>query len=121
MNGIQLGRGYLGDKILTERKFRMDETGEIWFHTGDRGRWMGDNLIIMGRMDTQVKLRGFRIELGEIESVMMECSYIEAVAVLLCGNPASLVAMVISSLSEECWDGCGELSLRLHCQGVIHS
>ncbi|HVH12117.1 MAG TPA: condensation domain-containing protein, partial [Longimicrobium sp.] len=37
----------------------------------DRARWLeGGNLMILGRVDSQVKVRGYRVELGEIEATL---------------------------------------------------
>ena len=121
MSGSQVGRGYLGDAALTAAKFCVDEEGVRHFYTGDKGSWSdatGD-LLILGRVDSQVKLRGFRIELGEIESVILECDYIEACSVMLTGTPPALGAVIISTLPPESWTSCGELAVSLHCQSSL--
>lgn len=43
------------------------------YRSGDYAKWDNDgNVLILGRMDNQVKLRGLRIELSEIEGLMEE-------------------------------------------------
>lgn len=67
--GRSLGLGYnnLPDKTAAAY---VDFKGDRAYRTGDLARWTPDgDVVILGRIDHQVKLRGLRIELGEIESV----------------------------------------------------
>lgn len=71
--GTGVALGYLGQEAMTAERFRTFpriSTGEIFYRTGDIGRWTGDGLLeCLGRMDSQIKVRGYRIEPGEIEAV----------------------------------------------------
>ncbi|MBQ1312492.1 MAG: amino acid adenylation domain-containing protein, partial [Blautia sp.] len=82
--GAQIAEGYLNRPELTAEKFTDCPylPGEKMYHTGDLARYNEDNeLLCLGRIDTQVKLRGFRIELGEIETRASQYPGIQAVAV----------------------------------------
>ncbi len=67
------GRGVgLGYNKLPEKTAEAYVTfhGERAYRTGDLARWTPDGeVVILGRIDHQVKIRGLRIELGEIENV----------------------------------------------------
>jgi len=71
--GCQISRGYWHREDITAKRF-VDcpfLPGEKMYRTGDLAKLNDDNeLLFLGRIDSQVKLRGFRIELGEIESTM---------------------------------------------------
>ncbi|WP_343242835.1 amino acid adenylation domain-containing protein [Streptomyces sp. SID12501] len=41
-----------------------------WYRTGDRVTWDGDDLVHLGRLDSQVKISGYRVELGEVEEAL---------------------------------------------------
>ena len=82
--GAQIAEGYLNRPELTAEKFTDCPylPGEKMYHTGDLARYNEDDeLLCLGRIDTQVKLRGFRIELGEIETRASQYPGIQAVAV----------------------------------------
>lgn len=69
--GDQVAMGYLNDARLTREKFiDHPKFGRI-YRSGDVGRMLPDgSLIIIGRLDDQIKLRGQRIEAGEINSII---------------------------------------------------
>ncbi|KAI1644583.1 acetyl-CoA synthetase-like protein [Daldinia loculata] len=70
--GDQVAAGYLNMPELTSTKFfHHREYGRL-YRSGDLGRMLPDgSLIILGRIDTQVKLRGLRIELQEIQAIVL--------------------------------------------------
>ena len=112
--GAGLAIGYLHDEARTAavflpNPFRQD--GQVptassphsarMYRTGDRVRWQENGeLIMLGRVDHQIKLRGHRIEPAEIEVVLLQCPQVaQAVVVLqqdLAGQPA-LVAFATPS------------------------
>lgn len=70
VGGAGIARGYLNNPIQTEKVF-MELNNIPYYNTGDLGKKdNNDELYVMGRNDTQIKLRGLRIELSEIESVI---------------------------------------------------
>ncbi|KAF9880550.1 peptide synthetase [Colletotrichum karsti] len=69
--GDQVAAGYLGMPKLTNSKFiDHPQLGRI-YRSGDMGRMLPDgSLMVLGRMDDQLKLRGQRIDTGEISSII---------------------------------------------------
>ena len=87
VGGTGVGRGYLGDPVLTQQAFIANPftstTSARLYKTGDKARYLPDgNIEFLGRIDYQVKIRGFRIELGEIEAVLTQHPDIQAVTVI---------------------------------------
>ncbi|KAI1326749.1 amino acid adenylation domain-containing protein [Xylariaceae sp. FL0255] len=71
--GDQVAAGYLNSAEATNRSFINHPSYGRLYRSGDLGRMLPDgSLIILGRLDTQVKLRGMRIELREIEAIALK-------------------------------------------------
>ncbi|KAF4987342.1 hypothetical protein FGRMN_10422 [Fusarium graminum] len=69
--GEQVAQGYLNMPELTAKKFIQHPQYGRLYRSGDMGRMLPDgSLVILGRIDDQVKLRGQRIETGEINSIV---------------------------------------------------
>ncbi|GAB0132555.1 nrps [Epichloe bromicola] len=86
--GSQVASGYLNDDALTAQKFiEHTSLGRI-YRSGDTGRMLPDgSLLIMGRLDDQVKLRGQRIEASEINSILTNTKLVaDAVTILTHSN-----------------------------------
>ncbi|GAB4195282.1 MAG: hypothetical protein OHK0022_11910 [Roseiflexaceae bacterium] len=102
ISGESLARGYWGRPELTAEKFRPCpfEHGALMCRTGDLGYWRPDGtIVLLGRLDTQIKLRGFRIEVGEIEALLEQHPAVrENVVVVREDRPSDqrLVAYVVA-------------------------
>ena len=85
IGGIQLARGYLNNRELTEKKFiEHPELGRL-YDTGDLARWLWDgNLLFLGRNDDQVKIRAYRIELEEVTAAVIKYKGIKDGVVVAC-------------------------------------
>ncbi|MDP6674883.1 MAG: amino acid adenylation domain-containing protein, partial [Gammaproteobacteria bacterium] len=86
IGGAGVASGYIGEPELTAERFITDPfvPGGRLYRTGDRARYHSDGtLVLLGRMDRQVKLRGFRIELGDIEAALSRQPDIAAAAVII--------------------------------------
>ncbi|KAL8372229.1 hypothetical protein RB595_001835 [Gaeumannomyces hyphopodioides] len=90
--GDQVVKGYLGMLELTSQKFIEHPTHGRLYRTGDFGRMLPDgSLVIIGRMDDQVKLRGQRIETKEIDSVVRESGkVISALTMIVARNDSEV-------------------------------
>lgn len=70
-------QGYLNDEALTAQRFIQNpfskDASDLIYKTGDRGRIDADgNLLVLGRIDRQVKVRGVRIDPEEIELLLLD-------------------------------------------------
>ncbi len=75
--------GYWNLPGPTADAFRLDESGDRWYRTGDIVREDVDgNYVFIGRRDRMVKRRGYRVELGEIESGLYRHAAIKEAAVI---------------------------------------
>ncbi|KAJ4310768.1 non-ribosomal peptide synthetase nps2 [Fusarium piperis] len=82
--GAQVAQGYLNMPNLTSEKFIQHPKYGRLYRSGDMGRMLSDgSLMILGRIDDQVKLRGQRIETGEINSVATSTSLASSAVTLL--------------------------------------
>lgn len=98
IGGIGLAKGYLGDPERTAERFPVDPaTGEQFYRTGDRGRYLPDGCIeFLGRIDSQVKIQGHRIELGEVEAALLEHSAVKAAVVSVSTAGATSVKQLVA-------------------------
>ena len=83
VKGHTLAMGYYYRGHLTPL---VDSLG--WFHTGDRGEWYGDQIVIKGRADNMMISGGENIYPEEIEQVLM-------------GLPEVIQAVVVAINSKE--------------------
>ena len=83
IGGIGVAKGYRNLPEKTAEAF-ITYNGEAMYRSGDYAKWDKDgNVMILGRLDNQVKLRGLRIELGEIEGLIAIQPGIKKVAVTI--------------------------------------
>ena len=70
IGGYGVSAGYVGLPEKTAESF-IEYEGERVYRTGDLAKWdKNGNVMILGRMDSQVKIRGLRVELTEITEIM---------------------------------------------------
>ncbi len=94
IGGPGVSAGYCNLPDQTAASF-VDFRGDRYYRSGDYAAWDKEGrVLILGRMDDQVKLRGLRIELGEIERLMEEYEGISqaVAAVRKVGGQEQLVA-----------------------------
>ncbi|KAM5371350.1 hypothetical protein ACJZ2D_008048 [Fusarium nematophilum] len=82
--GAQVAEGYLNMPGLTSEKFFQHPQYGRLYRSGDMGRMLPDgSLMILGRIDDQVKLRGQRIEANEINSVATSTGLVSSAVTLI--------------------------------------
>ncbi|KAL7931504.1 putative non-ribosomal peptide synthetase [Trichoderma chlorosporum] len=82
--GEQVADGYLNMPDLTAEKFVNHPKYGLIYRSGDMGRMLPDkSLLILGRIDDQLKLKGQRIEAGEVNSVITSNPSIHAAVTTL--------------------------------------
>ncbi len=115
--GDGVARGYHGRPDLTAERFRPDpfypDAGSRMYATGDMARRTGDgDVVLLGRLDHQVKLRGYRLELGDIEASLSRCPGVTSCAVALREDvPGSPQLVAYYTATES--DGASPNALRL--------
>ena len=106
IGGAGLGHGYQGQPALTAQRFVPDpfaaRPGARLYRTGDLARsGPGEQVELLGRRDSQVKIRGVRIEPAEIERALLRHPAVREASVVACRGlppePAlpALVACVV--------------------------
>ncbi|MFD9210629.1 amino acid adenylation domain-containing protein [Streptomyces sioyaensis] len=102
ISGISVGAGYLNADPVQQKKFVTTERdGEPvrFYRTGDQGyATEAGELVVVGRVDHQVKVRGMRIDLGDVEHAVRRHKKVRDVVVLPVSDDeqeARLVAVVI--------------------------
>ncbi|MBR6046080.1 MAG: amino acid adenylation domain-containing protein [Ruminococcus sp.] len=83
IGGVGVARGYKGLDKMTAERF-IDYNGERVYRSGDYAKWDSEGkVMILGRLDNQVKLRGLRIELDEIIGLIEAQPHIKKAAVVI--------------------------------------
>ncbi|MEU3313834.1 amino acid adenylation domain-containing protein [Streptomyces sp. NPDC006662] len=102
ISGTGVGAGYLGGTGPEQAKFTTIEAGGAplaLYRTGDRGYVNEDgDLVVLGRIDSQVKVRGMRIDPADVERALGRLPGVReaAVAVTYTGSgEAELSAFVV--------------------------
>lgn len=129
IGGPGVGLGYLNQPELTSARFVpnvLDKSkddawsGKILHRTGDLGRWREDGqLLVEGRIDTQVKLRGLRIDLAEVEHAILDvadgelCEAVVSVRRSALGEPEFLVAHIVFAHADNNRQHLGVIQSRL--------
>ncbi|MDR1884634.1 MAG: amino acid adenylation domain-containing protein, partial [Synergistaceae bacterium] len=81
IGGEGVALGYVINPELTRERF-VKEDGIRYYKSGDLAKWTDDGeIVILGRIDEQVKLRGLRIELGEVENAVLSVGGVQNAAV----------------------------------------
>ncbi len=83
IGGTGVAKGYKNLPEKTAEAF-VEFNNARMYRSGDYAKWdRYGNVMILGRLDNQVKLRGLRIELGEIEGLIAAQPNIKKVAVII--------------------------------------
>ncbi len=83
IGGVGVAKGYKNLPEKTAAAF-VEYNNARMYRSGDYAKWdKNGNVLILGRLDNQVKLRGLRIELGEIEGLIAAQKDIKKVAVII--------------------------------------
>ncbi|TQR39695.1 hypothetical protein C7Y47_01295 [Lysinibacillus sphaericus] len=103
IGGPGVARGYYQNPDKTEQSFKYFEAlDQILYKTGDIVQILEDNnLLFIGRDDSQIKLRGYRIELGEIENAICQINGIDNSVVLLKENLTHNFKYLISFVTRK--------------------
>jgi amino acid adenylation domain-containing protein len=81
IGGEGVALGYVNNPELTGERF-VEENGVRYYKSGDLAKWTEDGeIVVLGRIDEQVKLRGLRIELGEVENTVLTIAGVHNAAV----------------------------------------
>ncbi|GGZ38771.1 hypothetical protein GCM10010387_36160 [Streptomyces inusitatus] len=101
VSGVGVTPGYLtADGISRDRHGTDPDTGEVFFRTGDLGRFRDGLIEFIGRADDQVQIRGHRVEPGEVTAFLNGLPGVRRSAVLPLPGPVpgtvrALVAFVV--------------------------
>lgn len=100
--GNQVATGYLNMPRLTAEKFFQHPAYGRLYRSGDFGRMLPDgSLVILGRIDDQVKLRGQRIEAVEINGIVSRVSSATAVVTLVLKQRDSMGEWLVTFYVKE--------------------
>lgn len=116
IRGSSLALGYYGDK--GNNAFVQNPMNKLYadliYRTGDLGSMNEyQELVYVGRKDTQIKHMGYRIELGEIEAAVMAITYIKTSCVLYDSHKDEIVLFYEEDENHELSELIEKLSSKL--------
>jgi non-ribosomal peptide synthetase component E (peptide arylation enzyme) len=92
ISGVSISAGYLNASEMSSARFTTIERDGISvpvYRTGDRGQLTPDgDLVVVGRVDAQVKIRGNRVDLGDVERAMLRSNEVRDAMVVATPNDA---------------------------------
>lgn len=94
--GDQVVAGYVNMPDITKDRFiDHPRCGRI-YRSGDIGRMLADgSLLIVGRIDDQVKLRGQRVELGEVSAMVALSNEVSSCTAILVNSGQQLACFYV--------------------------
>jgi amino acid adenylation domain-containing protein len=102
VTGTGVGPGYLNASPADARRYTtmtLNGGAERMYRTGDLGYLRDDGeLILVGRVDAQVKIRGTRIDLGDVEAAIRRHPLVRDVAVLALPDASGETGLVAALL-----------------------
>ena len=103
VRGSSLAIGYYGDWEKTNKVFVQNPINkhylETIYRTGDIAYWNEHNEIMyVGRIDSQIKHNGYRIELGEIENAILGTGLVKTTCVIYDNNKKEIVMFYESDM-----------------------
>jgi amino acid adenylation domain-containing protein/thioester reductase-like protein len=107
VGGLCVGKGYRNEPEMTAESFVENpfEDREKMYDTGDSACWTeGGEIVLGGRLDSQVKLRGQRIEPSEVAACISGFPGVRAAAAKVCqlgGQPVLTAYYCSDTLLEE--------------------
>ncbi|KAL5600877.1 uncharacterized protein BROUX77_005126 [Berkeleyomyces rouxiae] len=102
--GDQITAGYLNAPELTAAKYQAHPTFGRLYRSGDLGRMLPDgSLMILGRIDGQLKVHGQRVDVGEINGIITG-SYLGSSSVTILVKDGCLGSFYVSNYGEEMSD-----------------
>lgn len=113
-------RGYWNQPQKTAQSLYEDESGMVFYRTGDRVKREAEGpLYFLGRMDRQIKRRGYRIDLAEIESLISQYSGIQETAIYRDKSDENEpIIAVVRALNEDSFDA---EEIRSYCKEKLPS
>ncbi|MFF8830839.1 amino acid adenylation domain-containing protein [Streptomyces sp. NPDC015131] len=110
-----LGRFATGEPATGLAPYTGGElTESAWYRTGDRVERHGDDLVHLGRLDSQIKISGYRVELGEIEAALRSRPGVtDAVVVARTDRPTPVLEAVYTGDAQDSGPLLGALQERL--------
>lgn len=113
-DGVAVEDGSVGEIVVRPRRpgvmfsgyfnnpqATVASTTDLWFHTGDRGRWEGGELVYVDRKKDSIRRRGENISAFELERTMLRYPGIAEAAVHAVPPPGELEDAVKACLVLE--------------------